>query len=112
MPQAFSPLPHQIDHIIALKHLGPSTPDNLALACFFCNSYKGPNLAGYDFSSRRITRLYHPRKDRWKQHFSWEGPILKDLRRIGRVTITVLQINRPEILDLRDALIREGVFPP
>ena len=35
LPQDFSPLTHQIDHIIARKHLGPTTAENLALACFF-----------------------------------------------------------------------------
>ncbi len=32
--QAFSRMPHEIDHIIALKHLGPTLASNLALACF------------------------------------------------------------------------------
>jgi 5-methylcytosine-specific restriction endonuclease McrA len=39
LPQAVSPLPHAIDHIIARQHHGPTTAENLALACFFCNSY-------------------------------------------------------------------------
>jgi hypothetical protein len=28
---------HTIDHIIAVKHGGPTEPDNLALACVECN---------------------------------------------------------------------------
>ncbi len=43
LPQAFSPLPHAIDHIVARQHHGLTKSENLALACFFCNSYKGPN---------------------------------------------------------------------
>src|SRR4051812_18990985 len=76
LPQEFSPVPHQIDHVIALKHRGSTTADNLALACFFCNSYKGPNIAGIDAQSGRIVRLFHPRKDRWNAHFAWDGPNL------------------------------------
>ena len=34
----------QIDHVISLKHGGPSTIENLALACIFCNSYKGSDI--------------------------------------------------------------------
>ena len=35
LPQAFSPLPHAIDHIISQRQHGPTVTDNLALACFF-----------------------------------------------------------------------------
>lgn len=112
LDQAFSPLPHAIDHIIARQHHGPTVADNLALACFFCNSYKGPNIAGVDPDSGRIVRLFHPRKDRWNRHFSWDGPYLTGRTRIGRVTVDVLQINHPEFVIVREHLIREGVFPP
>ncbi len=33
-------LPFQVDHIIAEKHGGPTTEDNLALSCFYCNSFE------------------------------------------------------------------------
>jgi hypothetical protein len=32
LAQAFSPLPHAIDHIVARQHHGPTEADNLALA--------------------------------------------------------------------------------
>jgi 5-methylcytosine-specific restriction endonuclease McrA len=35
----------EVDHIIPLKHRGKTTLQNLALTCFYCNSYKGPNLS-------------------------------------------------------------------
>jgi 5-methylcytosine-specific restriction endonuclease McrA len=38
LSQAFSPLPHAIDHIIARQHHGPTQAENLALACFFWQS--------------------------------------------------------------------------
>lgn len=112
LPQVISPVTHQIDHIIARKHHGPTTAGNLALACFFCNSYKGPNIAGVDPQSGRIVRLFHPRKDRWNQHFNWAGPQLIGRNRIGRATITVLEINHPEFVAWREVLIHEGSFPP
>jgi hypothetical protein len=46
LPQAFSLLPFQIDHIIAQKHGGKTVAANLALSCFYDNSFKGPNVAG------------------------------------------------------------------
>ena len=106
-----SPLTHQVDHIIARKHQGETVAANLALACFFCNSYKGPNIAGVDPESGRIVRLYHPRKDRWARHFAWDGPWLRGQGRIGRTTIAVLEMNRPEFVAWREVLIREGSFP-
>ncbi|WP_406699333.1 HNH endonuclease signature motif containing protein [Singulisphaera sp. Ch08] len=112
LPNEFSPLTYEIDHIIARKHQGPTTAENLALTCFFCNSYKGPNIAGVDPESGRIVRLFHPRKDRWKRHFAWNGPLLIGQSRIGRATIAVLEINHPEFVAWREVLIREGAFPP
>jgi 5-methylcytosine-specific restriction endonuclease McrA len=54
LPQAFSPLPHAIDHIIARQHHGPTQADNLAIACFFCNSYKGPNISGTETRTQLV----------------------------------------------------------
>jgi 5-methylcytosine-specific restriction endonuclease McrA len=36
--QAF--LPHETDHLIAVKHGGETVSSNLALACFDCNRFK------------------------------------------------------------------------
>jgi 5-methylcytosine-specific restriction endonuclease McrA len=63
LPQGLSSIPFEIDHVIAQKHGGPTEAGNLALACFYCNSFKGPNIAGIDPTSRKIVRLYHPRRD-------------------------------------------------
>jgi hypothetical protein len=108
LPQAASPLPHAIDHVIARQHHGPTEAENLALACFFCNSYKGPNIAGVNPRTGRRVRLFHPRKDRWNRHFAWQGAILVGRTVIGRVTIGLLEINRPEAVELREYLIRES----
>jgi hypothetical protein len=108
LSQNNSPLPHAIDHIIARQHHGPTEAENLALACFFCNSYKGPNIAGLNPHTGRRVRLFHPRKDRWSRHFTWQGPTLLGRTTSGRVTIALLEINRPEAVELRDYLLRES----
>jgi 5-methylcytosine-specific restriction endonuclease McrA len=69
MPQEFAEPTHEIDHIVAEKHLGPTTLENLALACFPCNNHKGPNVAGADPVTAQVTRLFHPRQDAWPVHF-------------------------------------------
>jgi len=110
LPSAYHPAPFQIDHIIAVQHGGTATADNLALACIHCNRFKGPNIASVDPGSGKIIRLFHPRSDTWAEHFVWEGPELKALTAIGRVTISLLMINEPEMISVRKALQEEGVF--
>lgn len=112
MPACFDVLPFEIDHIVARKHQGVTSADNLALSCFSCNAYKGPNIAGIDEQTGEVTRLYHPRRDDWAVHFAWSGPVLLGRSAVGRVTIAVLDINEPDRIAVRQSLIEEGVFPP
>jgi len=55
-------LPFQIVHIIAEKHRGLTEAANLARACYYCNSYKGPNIAGIDPAGLPdiAFQLFHP----------------------------------------------------
>jgi hypothetical protein len=112
LPQEHSAVPFQIDHIIAKQHGGPTRAPNLALACFFCNSAKGPNIAGIDPQTGRLVPLFHPRRQKWSRHFRWEGPRLIGRTRIGRATIAVLAINDPAFVTFRHTLIDAGIFPP
>ena len=111
LPAEYSILLFEIDHIIAEKHRGPTSLENLALACCYCNAFKGPNLSGWDMQSGRIVRLFHPRRDRWSSHFCWKGASLSGLTLVGRITIEVLRLNSPGHLRLREALAEEGIFP-
>lgn len=109
VPAEVALLPFQIDHIIAEKHGGLTTAENLALSCERCNSHKGPNIAGY-FEGTHVP-LFSPRQDHWADHFVWDGPVLMGKTPVGKVTIEVLAINLPYRVALRAALIEEGVFP-
>lgn len=104
-PETHSFNPFQVDHIIADKHDGPTVEGNLAWSCFYCNTYKGPNVAGWDAKEDAVVRLYHPRKDVWSNHFEWHGSILIGRTQIGRVTINVLRINHPDAVAVRRALL-------
>lgn len=112
LPQDYSNIAFEIDHIIARKHGGVTAARNLALSCVRCNSHKGTDLAGLDPHTRKLTPLFNPRRHKWSRHFRWDGPILHGLTPIGRVTIAVLQINEPFHVALRAELIAQGVFPP
>ena len=52
---------YEIDHVIAEKHGGKTTVDNLAFACVPCNSYKGNDLTSIDPQTGKLTRLFSPR---------------------------------------------------
>jgi hypothetical protein len=109
-PRRFTRRHSRLDHIIARQHGGPTEFENLALACVHCNRFKGPNIAGLDPDNAEIVRLFHPRRDSWAEHFIWDGPQLKALTQIGRVTIALLHINDPGVVAVRKALMEEGAF--
>ena len=72
LPDDVSWLPHEPDHVIATKHGGETTADNLAWACFLCNRYKGSDIASVDPQSRRITRLFNPRQDERRLYLRYD----------------------------------------
>jgi len=110
MPESMSDTPFQIDHIIARQHRGKTAFSNLALACLHCNGHKGPNLTGIDPLTRKLTRLFDPRRHKWERHFCWRGSLLQGMTPVGRTTIVVLDLNGPEILEFRRELMDEGKY--
>jgi hypothetical protein len=110
LPQEATHVPFEIDHIVPRKHKGPTIASNLAYTCFYCNKFKGSDISGLAPGSRRLTRLFHPRRHRWDWHFRWDGPVLIGRTAIGRTTIEVLQINNAAAVALRESLIAEGLF--
>ena len=112
MPSAHYPTPFQIDHVIAVQHDGPTVLMNLALSCLHCNSHKGPNLAGIDPKTKKLTPLFNPRRHKWASHFRLNHALLLGRTPIGRTTIAVLNMNGIFLLQLRETLIAEDLFPP
>ena len=108
MPQECDVQPFQLDHIRSQKHSGATSEANLAWICLPCNTFKGPNVAGYDPESDSLQRLFNPRQDVWPEHFVWDGPELAGLTPVGRTTIDVLRINKPERVEHRRLLIAAG----
>jgi hypothetical protein len=90
-----------VEHIIPRIHGGADDISNLALACIDCNLHKGPNLTGIDPKTQAVTKLFHPRRHRWAEHFGWRGIRLQGKTAIGRNTIRVLNMNSEDRLALR-----------
>lgn len=105
-------LPHEIDHIISLKHGGDHHKPNFAYACFACNRSKGSDIASI-VPPDTVVRLFNPRKDAWDNHFELEGAEFIARSDIGRATISLLKLNHPDrILERRELIVLERYPAP
>lgn len=110
IPESVALTPHQVDHIIALKHGGLTEADNSALSCALSNKHKGTDLTSIDPDTGEIAPLYHPRRDRWADHFRLSGVVLVAQTPAGRATLRLMQLNNPDRMAERELLLRAGLF--
>jgi hypothetical protein len=96
-----------VEHVIAKQHGGSDDAANRCWSCNRCNLHKGPNLSGRDPLTDDVALLFNPRRQMWRRHFKWLGPILLGRTSIGRATIAVLDINDPQRVKLRQILLDE-----
>jgi hypothetical protein len=111
LDQADAGLPHEIDHVISRKHGGTTALENLAYACYLCNRYKGSDIASIDPKTGSVVRLFHPRQDRWTDHFQIAGPVLQPLTEIGMATAILLRLNVAGRVAERKLLQSLGRYP-
>jgi 5-methylcytosine-specific restriction endonuclease McrA len=110
IPESMTLATHEIDHVIAEKHGGPTEASNLALACSICNGFKGSDLASIDADSGSIVPLFNPRRDRWTEHFRLENGRIEPLTASGRAAVRLLQFNNPDRVEERLLLIAAGIL--
>ncbi len=110
----FAIQPFSIEHIIPRSAGGETVLDNLALSCQGCNNHKYNKTEGRDPVSGDTVPLYHPRKQRWSNHFAWNDDftLIIGLTPIGRSTVEALQLNREGVVNLRRVLYAMGEHPP
>jgi hypothetical protein len=103
-----------IDHIIPLSVGGASHLDNLCLACISCNQSKSDHRTGIDPDTGQLSDLFNPRRQKWSDHFQWDGDFihLLGLSPTGRATIERLKINRENVLIARRRWVATGLHPP
>jgi hypothetical protein len=101
LPEALGFAAFEVDHIVAKAYLGSSDYDNLAWSCVLCNLNKGPNLTSVDPVSGKVTKLYHPRKNRWSRHFRLSEGLIVPKTSAGRATISLLKMNLAQTFALR-----------
>jgi hypothetical protein len=91
-----------VDHITARQHGGGDDLNNLGLACFYCNLHKGTNLTSIDPETLSLVALFHPRRQRWSDHFARRGAFIEGITPIGRATVRLLNMNAPDRPELRE----------
>jgi hypothetical protein len=110
----FSPSPFAAEHILPRHAGGTNKLDNLALSCQACNNHKFTATEALDPGSGLIVPLFHPRRDKWSEHFSWSEDFLTIIGQTptGRATVNRLQTNRASVVNLRRVLRLDGKHPP
>ncbi len=137
-PQTLSFLTFEVEHIVAEKHGGKTEEENLALACPFCNRFKGTDLGSLDPLTGQLIPFYNPRTQRWADHFTLvvtdqdqteetgkslqpepekeKGAVspkgkIRAITPQGRVTERILHFNDPDRIQERSLLIEAGLDP-
>jgi hypothetical protein len=101
LPQWCVAATFHVEHIVARQHGGADEADNLALACDRCNFLKGTNLTAIDPMTRAVVRLFNPRTQQWREHFTQAEFQLVGLTDCGRATVQLLSMNSEPRVKLR-----------
>ena len=112
LSQAGQEASFHVDHIVPRSSRGTATLDNLALACVSCSLRKEARRSATDPATGRLVPIFHPRRQRWRNHFRWQGTTVVGLTATGRATIAALQLNRTLILAIRTEEALRGRHPP
>lgn len=112
-PEVVFNFPFEVEHVIPLSRQGSNQEDNLALACRSCNLRKGNRISGKIPESDVEITFFHPRKDRWEDHFCVNEALGEVVGRTpsGQVTVASLVMNSPAQVIARQLWIRLKLFP-
>jgi hypothetical protein len=59
----------------------------------------------------QVVRLYHPRRDRWGDHFQINGAMIVPITEIGEATARLLRFNDDDRVLERTLLQAAGQYP-
>jgi hypothetical protein len=112
MHQSLQGATFHIEHITPQSVGGTDDESNLAVACPSCNLAKSNRTSAVDPDTSQPAALFHPRTDRWADHFRWDGHSVVGLTPTGRATADALGMNAPRRLLIRQAEQGFNLFPP
>ena len=111
MNQSLQGATFHIEHVIPRSRGGLTQLENLAWACPSCNLAKADRVESLDGETGASVALFNPRLDNWPDHFQWEGYEIAARTAVGRVTLLLLDLNRPRRVLIRRAEELFGLFP-
>ena len=113
VPRGIFNFPFEVEHIIPVSLRGANDDSNLALACRACNLHKSDHLTGVDETTQCEVPLFHPRQDRWNDHFQvdTETGVISGKTPEGRATVSRLRMNVEMQLEARRLWMRLEIFP-
>ena len=100
-----------VDHIHPVARDGRTELSNLALACVSCSLRKGARMTCVDPKTGGKAPVFHPRLQKWKEHFRWAGLRVIGRSPTGRATVELLRMNREIALAIRAEEVRFGRHP-
>jgi hypothetical protein len=104
-------LPYEIDHIVSEKHGGATESENLFLDFYRCNGFMVSDIASADPKTGKATFFFHPRRQKWEDHFQLSDNIIEPITPEGRVTVILLRLNMAIQIEQRAVLIAVGRYP-
>lgn len=105
----------EIEYVIPLARGGAGAESNLWLSCPLCNRAKGDRIDAADPETGVVVPLFHPRRDRWADHFRWTDGGLRIAGRTpaGRATVAALHLDSdPDAITVRSYWALAGWHPP
>jgi hypothetical protein len=112
-PGAIANFPFEVEHIVPPGQGGTQEEDNLALACRSCNIFKSDHLTADDPVTAQNVSLFHPRRDLWHEHFTFDAEqgTVEGVTAIGRATVTLLRMNTAFQRNARLLWVQLGIYP-
>lgn len=113
VPQAGQEATFHIDHVVPRKVGGPTTLDNLALACVSCSLRKGARTEAVDPQTGEAAAIFNPRVQTWEEQFE-VAPDFSILGKTptGRAAVALLRMNRAVAVEIRQRVGRSGPDQP
>jgi hypothetical protein len=104
----------QAMHVEHIDPRGGDTPENLCLACPSCNLSKATAIAARDPLTGATVPLFHPRTQRWQDHFRWieNARRVQGVTPIGRATVERLRMNQDRLVVARALWVKANCHPP
>jgi hypothetical protein len=105
----------EVEHVIPKAKRGSDDESNLWLSCPLRNRHKADRTHATDPETGSEVELFHPRLQRWSEHFRWseDGLRIIGLTPTGRATVGALRLeNDPDALIVRSYWALAGWHPP